>query len=582
MRVGISTGTCATAAATAAARVLRGVDPSEITSVEVTLPVGEVVEVAVIDIELRPDRSACASVVKDAGDDIDVTDKATIHVCVELDQGEPGVRFVAGEGVGTVTREGLQLAVGEPAINPVPREMIRAALVRELGDDVAATVTVSVPDGVELARKTFNPRLGIVGGISIIGTSGRVEPKSDEAWMRSLLPQVSMARAAGHDTLYLAPGGIGERYAIDTLGAPDTAVVQCSNFVGDLLDACAEAGAKRVVLVGHVGKLAKVAAGIFNTHSRFGDARLETVAALAALGGASASLVERVLALPTVQAAIDLLRENDLEHTWSRVALRARDRAAERVESVLDIDVVLLGYRDELLATTIPSRGVAQSPQPLVIVGVGPGDTSLVTPAASARIASAEVLMGGTRLLEEFAPTAHIAEHIVLGADVASGLREAATVANAGKRTVVLASGDPSFFGILATIRRELPDAPIEVVPGISSAQIALARTGERWEQTAFISAHGRDLAEAVDAVLAAQTSLVLTDRDNTPPVIARALLESDPAVAEAEAVVLERLSYADERIGAYSLSTLAASSSDSFSPLSLVLVRIRRKEPRS
>lgn len=582
MRAGISTGTCATAAATAAAMVLRGVDPSELTSVEVTLPRGEVVEVPVFDVELRSDRSACASVVKDAGDDIDVTDKATIHACVELVEGGSGVRFFAGEGVGIVTREGLQITVGEPAINPVPREMIAVALAHELGDDVATTVTVSVPGGAELARKTFNPRLGVEGGISIIGTSGRVEPKSDEAWMRSLLPQVSMARAAGHETLYLAPGGIGERYAIDILGAPDTAVVQCSNFVGDLLDACAAAGAKRVVLVGHVGKLAKIAAGIFNTHSRLGDARLEVVAALAAASGASASLVDRILMLPTVQAAIDLLRENDLEHTWSRVALRARDRAAERADGALDIDVVLLGYRDELLATTIASPAVAASPQPLVIVGVGPGDPALMTPAASARIASAEVLVGGKRLLDEFAQAAYTGQRIVLGADVVSGLSEAAGAADAGKRTVVLASGDPSFFGILATVRRELPGVEIEVVPGISSVQIALARTGARWEETAYLSAHGRDLSKAVTAILAAPTSLVLTDRENTPPTIARALLDADPAIAESEATVLERLSYADERMGSYPLAELAALPSDSFHPLSLVLVRSHRKEARS
>ena len=578
MRAGISTGTCATAAATAAARMLAGDALAAPASVDVVLPDGEVVSVAIRSAELIGPNSARASVVKDAGDDIDVTDGAVVEVTVETG-GESGVRFHAGEGVGTVTREGLQLAVGEPAINPVPREMIEAALAREFGGDPSAQVTVSVQGGEALAKKTFNPRLGIEGGISIIGTTGRVEPKSDEAWMRSLLPQVSMARAAGHDLLYLAPGGIGESYAIRELEAPATAVIQCSNFVGDLLDAIADAGATRVVLVGHAGKLVKVAAGIFNTHSRFGDARLETVAALAAVSGASVLTVERILGLATVQAAIDTLREEGLEHVWGAIAERVRERSGQRVDRALDIDVVLLGYKGELLYSTLAPRATVRVPRPISVVGVGPGDPALLTPDAARRIAAADIVVGGARLLDGFAPHHAGERRIVLGADVVSGIRRALDASVSGERVSILASGDPSFFGILATIRREFPDAELEVVPGISSAQIALARAGARWEETVFTSAHGRSLEEAQRTIDAHEQSLVLTDRDNTPVAIASALLAAGQG--EGDAIVFERLSYDDERATPSTIAELAARPADSFDPLSIVFFDLRRKENR-
>ena len=284
--------------------------------------------------------------VKDAGDDPDVTDGMTVVAEVEvLERQEAagpagpagprrpaldGIAFAAGPGVGTVTRAGLQVAPGEPAINPVPRRMIADA-VREALPDGALRVTVSIPGGEETARRTFNPRLGIEGGLSVLGTSGRVIPKSEDAWLRSLLPQVDMALAEGQTTLYLAPGGFGERAAREQLGAPEAAIVQCSNFAGDLLDHCADAGVERVVLVGHAGKLVKLAAGIWNTHSRYGDARLETLAALAAAAGAPPTVVTKLLDLPTAEAAAELLAEAGLDDVWDDVADRVVRRAAERV-----------------------------------------------------------------------------------------------------------------------------------------------------------------------------------------------------------------------------------------------------------
>ena len=323
LRGGLTTGTCAAAAAAAAAQALAGAASGAgraggagsagaaadvCDAVEVELPDGDRVTLAVEWVE-RP-RAGCAraAVVKDAGDDPDVTDGMTVVAEVELlgdaetagpaeDLAPLAVRFAAGPGVGTVTRAGLQIPPGEPAINPVPRAMIAAA-VRAALPDGPLRVTVSIPGGEATALRTFNERLGIVGGLSVLGTSGRVVPKSQDAWLRSLLPQVDVALADGRDTVYLTPGGFGERAAREQFGAAETQIVQCSNFVGALLDRCVDAGVRRVVLVGHVGKLVKVAAGVWNTHSAVADARLETVAALAAAAGAPPTLVTQLLELP--------------------------------------------------------------------------------------------------------------------------------------------------------------------------------------------------------------------------------------------------------------------------------------------
>lgn len=550
------------------------------TSVSVTLPSGDELLVAVAGGEVLGPGVARAEVVKDAGGDIDVTDGMTVWARVEVGNadGEPGgVTYSAGEGVGTVTREGLQLAVGEPAINPVPRRMIERALVEVLGEGVTARVTIGVLGGREVAVKTFNPRLGVEGGISIIGTSGLVEPKSTDAWMRSLLPQVSMARAAGHRSVWLAPGGIGERYAIEVLEAPPDAVVQCSNFVGALLDECARAGVGHVVLVGHAGKLVKVAAGLFDTHSRTGDARLETVAAVAAAEGAPGPLVARLLDLTTVQAAVAELRAAGLDDVWRAIALRASTRASARAG--VPVDVVLLGYEGEVLATTqgATRAAAAQGPTqaaaaqvPMTVVGVGPGCDELLTPLAWRTIRRADVVVGGARLLERFAPGA--ARPIALGADIDSALAEAGAAARDGARVVVLASGDPSLYGVLASVRRELPDLHVAVVPGISSAQLALARLGESWEGVAVTSAHGRDPADAIAACVASRRTLVLVDRATPPEAFSAALAASGPY----RVTVLERLGGADERVSVGSAEEIAAGE---FDPLSVVFVESLGKD---
>jgi cobalt-precorrin-5B (C1)-methyltransferase len=535
-------------------------------------------------------------VLKDAGDDPDVTDGMTVAAEVELTGEGDELTFAAGPGVGTVTRAGLQLAPGEPAINPAPRRMIAAA-VREALPHGSVRVTVSIPGGEEVARRTFNPRLGIEGGLSVLGTSGRVIPKSEEAWLRSLLPQVEIALAAGQGTVYLTPGSYGERAAREALGAAETAIVQCSNFVGDLLDHCVDAGVERVVVVGHAGKLVKLAAGIWNTHSRYGDARLETVAALAAAAGAPPTLVARLLELPTVEAAAEVLGAAGMADVWDDVAERAARRARERVARHAAAPEGAAGPRVECAVATyggeIAGRSVglrapaaaalaARAAQPavagpgapeaqleLTVVGTGPGAEEWLTPAAWRAVRGAEVVVGGRRQLVRFAPAG--AEQITVGGDmdeVAAAVR-----AQAGRRVVVLASGDPGFFGIPVALRRLLPEARIVTLPGISSAQIAAARLGRPWQDIVFTSAHGA----APDGVLAAAAAhprvLALTDARTTPQALAAALATVAP---EARLTVLERLSEPDERITVGTPSEIAGGE---FAALAVVFIE-RGEQP--
>lgn len=390
----------------------------------------------------------------------------------------------------------------------------------------------------------------------MLGTSGRVIPKSEDAWLRSLLPQVQLAVADGRRTVYLVPGRFGERVVRDRLGVAGTSIVQCSNFVGDLVDHCVDSGIEEVVIVGHAGKLVKLAAGVWNTHSRYGDARLETVAALAAAAGASPSLVGRLLELPTVEAAVAPVAEAGLAEVWSDVAERVVRRALERTGRHAPdapsprFSCAVVGYEGEILGASrlspiVPDASGASaagsSSFEIAVVGVGPGAEEWMTPAAWRVIHRAEVVAGGRRQLAAFAPAG--AERVVVGAsmqEVAAALR-----GHAGRRIVVLASGDPGFYGIAATLRRLVPEARLTTLPGISSLQLAAARLGRPWNGAELVSAHGLGVEHVVAAVAAQPCVFSLADARTPPQAIAGALAE---AGFNAQVAVFERLGEPDER----------------------------------
>ncbi|MHB9093972.1 MAG: cobalt-precorrin-5B (C(1))-methyltransferase CbiD, partial [Eubacteriales bacterium] len=258
--------------------------------------------------------------------------------------------ITGGPGVGVVTKPGLQVRVGEPAINPVPRQMITEAVGNYIPEGVGVRIEVSVPGGAEAARKTLNPKLGIEGGISILGTTGIVEPMSEDAFKRSLVPQIEMAKAYGYSSVCLTPGRLGERWATEKLNIPSEAIVQMSNFVGYMLNACVDLGIKDVLLTGHHSKLTKVAAGCFHTHNKVSDARLETLAAFAGLLGASPRVIGELLEANTSESALEILQSNELMGVLPLVAAKAARRAMEHVFGELRVGVVVFNMGGDILA----------------------------------------------------------------------------------------------------------------------------------------------------------------------------------------------------------------------------------------
>lgn len=290
---------------------------------------------------------ATAQVIKDAGDDPDVTHGISIFSCVEL-LDKPGIVISGGPGVGTVTKPGLAVGVGEAAINPVPRKMITTALEEVLAPGSGVQVTIFAPEGETLARKTMNPRLGIIGGISILGTSGLVRPMSQEAYLDSLVPQITQALALGHNTVVLTPGGMGARMAAET-GIPTEAVIQTSNFVGAMLEECVQHGVEEILLFGHIGKIIKVAGGIFNTHSKVADARSEILAAHAALLGAPLQAIQEIMQVNTMEAAVSLIKNFKLEPVYASLAAAASQRCQARLGEKMTIGTVLYALDGTIL-----------------------------------------------------------------------------------------------------------------------------------------------------------------------------------------------------------------------------------------
>ncbi len=326
LRCGYTTGTCAAlAAAGAASLLISGAVPA---SVSLMTPKGIPVETELCAPE-RGSGWAKAGVAKDAGDDCDVTDGLVIFACVSY-SGTPGIRIEGGEGVGRVTKPGLDQPVGEAAINSVPREMIArsvAAVCEQFGCTRGLLVTLSIPGGEALAAKTFNPSLGIQGGLSILGTSGIVEPMSRQALVDTISLHLRQGRAEGKTDLILTPGNYGLEYLSaqgwDSFGVP---VVRCSNFIGDALDEAGLQGYQRVLLVGHAGKLVKLAGGIFNTHSRNADARMELLCAHAALCGADSHLCSQIMDCVSCDAAREQIEGAGLWEAVSSGLMNAIDR----------------------------------------------------------------------------------------------------------------------------------------------------------------------------------------------------------------------------------------------------------------
>jgi cobalt-precorrin-5B (C1)-methyltransferase len=345
LRSGFTTGSCATAASQAALQML--ILGERTSRVAIDLPGGGIIEVPVKKV-LCQNSYGLAEVIKDGGDDPDVTNGISVWASVELLPQED-IIIEGGIGVGRVSKPGLAVPVGEAAINPVPRQMIYSALKKVLPPGRGAKVVISVPDGEKVALRTLNPRLGILGGISILGTTGIVRPMSEEAYIDSLLPQIDQAVALGFQTLALTPGGMGARNARE-LGIPEDAVIQTSNFIGLMLDECACRPVKELLLLGHIGKLIKVAGGIFNTHSKIADARREILAAHAGMLGAPSVMIKQIMELNTIEASVELIRKNHLEQVYYSIADQVSQHCQERLGQSIKVGTILYALNGEILA----------------------------------------------------------------------------------------------------------------------------------------------------------------------------------------------------------------------------------------
>lgn len=330
LRCGYTTGTCAALAAQGAAiRLLTGRWPE---TVRLTTPKGLPVEVALEQCRTEKDGAVCG-VRKDAGDDVDATAGMLIEAEVRY-CGQNGITIQGGEGIGRITKPGLDQPVGAAAINSVPRSMIAEAVksVCTAAEYTGGlTVIISAPEGAEVAAKTFNEDLGIQGGISILGTSGIVEPMSQQALIDTIALELRQRYAEGKRRVILTPGNYGmdflQEQGLDQLGAP---VVKCSNFIGDALDAASNLDYQQILLVGHIGKLVKVAGGIMNTHSRVADCRRELMAVHCALAGGSTELCRALMDCATTDACIALLKKEHLAEPVMHSLMNAIDRQLKR------------------------------------------------------------------------------------------------------------------------------------------------------------------------------------------------------------------------------------------------------------
>ena len=336
LRFGYTTGSCAAAAAKAAAWMLLTGQKKE--TISLITPKSVTLTLAVEDISMEPDRVRCA-IRKDSGDDPDVTN-GTLIIAEVTRKEEPGIAIDGGIGVGRVTKKGLDQPVGNAAINSVPRQMIRENLEEILtltDQNRGLNVVISVPEGEKLAKQTFNPRLGIVGGISILGTTGIVEPMSEKALVDTIRVELKQRRANGDDYVLLTPGNYGCDFIRAGLSLNAEQAVQSSNFIGQTLDICRELGFRGALLVGHVGKLVKIGGGMMNTHSKFGDCRMEILAAHAGIAGLSPEKIGELLQCVACDDALRILLdagcfEKTMTGLTERILFHLRNRAVEDME----------------------------------------------------------------------------------------------------------------------------------------------------------------------------------------------------------------------------------------------------------
>lgn len=358
LRLGYTTGSCAAAASKAAAWMLLTGRMKE--KIQLDTPKGITLNLDVEQISIEENRVSCA-IEKDSGDDPDVTKGSLVFAQVSR-TAEPGIFIEGGKGIGRVTKQGLDQPVGAAAINSVPRQMIRENLeeVCRLTDyHGGLSVVISVPNGEQLARQTFNPRLGIVGGISILGTTGIVEPMSEQALVDTIRLELRQRRLNGVEYVLLTPGNYGLDYIQEELGINPKLAVLTSNFIGDALDICKEFNFQGALLIGHIGKLIKIAGGMLNTHSKYGDCRMEIMAAHAGAAGLSSSAIREMLESVTCDDGLRILQEKGLyRETLKRISNRISFNMEYRTAGEITTGAIMFSKKYGFLGETENARSL--------------------------------------------------------------------------------------------------------------------------------------------------------------------------------------------------------------------------------
>jgi cobalt-precorrin-5B (C1)-methyltransferase len=356
LRLGYTTGSCAAAASKAAAWMLLTGRLKE--KIRINTPKGITLDLDVLQIQMEENIVSCA-VKKDSGDDPDVTKGSLVFAQVTRTETQ-GITIDGGRGIGRVTKRGLDQPVGSAAINSVPRQMICENLeeVCRLTDYRGGlSVLISVPNGERLAKKTFNPRLGIMGGISILGTTGIVEPMSEQALIDTIRIELRQRKASGVEYVLLTPGNYGSYYIQNGICIDPKKAVLTSNFIGEALDICKELGFRGALLIGHIGKLVKIAGGMLNTHSKYGDCRMDIMAAHAGAAGLSSSRIEEILDCATCDDAIRILEENDLcTQTLNRILNRISFIMDHRVAGEMKTGAIMFSRKYGFLSETKNAR----------------------------------------------------------------------------------------------------------------------------------------------------------------------------------------------------------------------------------
>ncbi len=351
LRFGYTTGSCAAAAAKAAASML--LTGNTVTEVQIGTPKGITLNLEVHDIRRTSEYVSCG-IIKDGGDDPDATNG--LLICAKVTKTQDGITIDGGIGVGRVTRPGLQQEISEAAINPVPRQMIMENLrfvCDQTGYEGGLHAEIFVPEGAETAKHTFNPRLGIEGGISILGTRGIVEPMSERALIASIRLEMEMHRKRGAEYLLITPGSYGENFASKVLHLKMDASMQSSNYIGETLDLAVNLGFSGVLFVSHIGKFIKVAGGIMNTHSRDADCRAELMAAFGLRAGCDAAAACRLLESNTTDEALDILEEAGIREKAMQIAVeRIHYYMQHRAAGALKTEAVIYGGRFGILGQT--------------------------------------------------------------------------------------------------------------------------------------------------------------------------------------------------------------------------------------